>query len=136
VGATTGTATLLLPVGDEWHAIEMASVREVLAVPPVAPMPAAPPWLAGLVNVRGELLPAIDTGRALGAGPADATHVAVVDTASGPAAVLATGAPEPGVLGERQGDGGARGSVGQYDVDGRTATALDLDAILSPEGRR
>lgn len=128
--ATTGTAALLLPVGAEWHAVALSSVREVLALPPVAALPASPAWLAGLVNVRGELLPAIDSGRALGAGPTVATHIAVVDTAAGPVAVLATGTPEPGVLGVRQGDGGAPGSAGQLDVGGRTATALDLDGLV------
>ena len=128
--ATTGTAALLLPVGEEWHAVALSSVREVLALPPVASMPASPPWLAGLVNVRGELLPAVDTGRALGAAATEATHVAVVDTESGSAAVLVTGTPEPGVLGDRQAEGAAAGSAGQYAVDGRTATVLDLDGIL------
>lgn len=129
--ATTGTTALLLPVGAEWHAVALSSVREVLAVPPVAAMPAAPEWLAGLVNVRGELLPAIDTGRALGAGPTEATHLAVVETAVGSAAVLTTGTPEPGVLGARQAGGGAPGSAGQFDVGGRTATVLDLDRVLA-----
>lgn len=128
--ATTGTPALLLPVGEEWHAVALSSVREVLAIPTVAPLPAAPVWLAGLVNVRGEILPAVDTGRALGAGPTEASHVAVVDTAAGPAAVLVTGPPEPSVLGERQGDGAVLGSGGHHDVDGRVATVLDLDALL------
>ena len=43
----TGSAALLLPVGEEWHAIELATVREVLAVPPVAVLPTAPAWLPG-----------------------------------------------------------------------------------------
>ena len=128
--ATTGTAALLLPVGEEWHAVALSSVREVLALPPVASMPASPPWLAGLVNVRGELLPAVDTGRALGGSPTDATFVAVVEICTGSAAVLVTGTPEPGVLGARQGEGAAVGSAGQYAVGDRTATALDLDEVV------
>ena len=129
-GTGTGATALLLPVGEEWHAVALESVREVLALPAVASMPAAPPWLAGLVNVRGELLPAIDTGRALGATATEATHLAVVETSSGSAAVLVTGTPEPGVLGDRQSEGTAAGSAGQYDVAGRTATLLDLDEIV------
>ena len=127
---TTGTSALLLQVGEEWHAVALASVREVLALPPVAPVPAAPPWLAGIVNVRGDLLPAIDTGLALGAARTDATHVAVVDTATGPAALLVTGAPEPGVLADRQADGTVPASGGQYAVGDRVATAVDLDRVV------
>ena len=63
--ATTASPALVLPVGDEWHAVALPSVREVLAVPAIAPTPGAPAWLAGLVNVRGEILAAVDTGRAL-----------------------------------------------------------------------
>lgn len=130
---TTGAAALLLPVGEEWHAVALSAVREVLPLPPIASLPASPPWLAGLVNVRGELLPAVDTGRALGGSETQATYVAVVEAATGSAAVLVTGTPEPGVLGERQGEGGAVGSAGQYAVDDRTATALDLDAVVGAQ---
>ena len=102
----------MLPVGDEWHAVALPSVREVLAAPAIAPLPDSPRWLAGLVNVRGEILPTIDTGRALGQGTTEATHVAVVETAAGPVAVLTTGPPEPAVLGHRQGDGRGPGGGG------------------------
>jgi purine-binding chemotaxis protein CheW len=129
--ATTASPALVFPVGDEWHAVALPSVREVLAVPPIAPMPASPPWLAGLVNVRGEILPAVDTGRALGQGVIEPTHVAVLDTANGAVAVLATGTPEPLVLGLRQGDGGCAGAAGRYAVDDdRVATVLDIEAML------
>jgi hypothetical protein len=128
--AATGTAALLLPVGAEWHAVALASVREVLEVPPIAALPGAPPWLAGLLQVRGELLPAVDTGRALGATPTDATHVAVVDTVAGPAAVLLTGTPEPGVLEGRRAEGAVAGSAGQFAVGDRVATSVDLDRVV------
>lgn len=127
---TSGTPGLLLPVGEEWHAVALAAVREVLALPPIAAVPAAPRWLAGLVNVRGDLLPAVDTGRALGGAPTDATHVAVVETGRGPAALLLTGTPEPGVLGARQAEGSVAGSAGQFAAGDRVATALDLDRVV------
>lgn len=129
--ATEAMPALLLPVGEEWHAVALPSVREVLAVPAVAPLPATPAWLAGLVNVRGEILPAVDTGQALGGGATAGTHLVVVDTTSGPVAVLVTGTPDAGVLGDRRGDGVAVGSAGHYGVeDGRIVTLLQLDALV------
>jgi purine-binding chemotaxis protein CheW len=129
--ATSASTALVLPVGDEWHAVALPSVREVLAAPAIAPLPDSPRWLAGLVNVRGEILPTIDTGRALGQGTTEPTHVAVVETAVGPVAVLTTGPPEPAVLGHRQGDGRGPGAAARYAIDEhRVATVLDLEALV------
>jgi twitching motility protein PilI len=41
-------------------------VREVLALPEYTRVPGAKPWLLGIANVRGDLLPLIDLNRLLG----------------------------------------------------------------------
>ena len=41
-------------------------VSEVLEVPELTRVPRARPWLLGVANVRGDLLPVIDPGRLLG----------------------------------------------------------------------
>ena len=35
-------------------------VMEILALPPVTPVPGAQPWMLGVANVRGTLLPVVD----------------------------------------------------------------------------
>jgi chemotaxis signal transduction protein len=54
-------------------ALPVAVVREVMATPPVTPIPGAPPALRGVVPVHGQVLPLLDIGPQLvAAGPAEA----------------------------------------------------------------
>ena len=41
-------------------------VQEVLRPQPITPLPLAPPAIAGLLNLRGQIIPAIDLRRLLG----------------------------------------------------------------------
>ena len=47
-------------------ALPMSEVREVLATPPITPVPSAPAALRGLVPVHGQVLPLVDVGPQLG----------------------------------------------------------------------
>lgn len=47
-------------LGDELFAVNVANVREVLDVTPVTRVPTAPPYLRGVVNVRGKAIPVVD----------------------------------------------------------------------------
>lgn len=58
-----------LRTGSRWFAIAATDVVEVVAVPTVTRVPAAPPHVLGLAMLRGRLVPVIDlelvvTGRA------------------------------------------------------------------------
>lgn len=57
-------------LGDEQFIVARDSVREVLMVPAfITRIPGARPWVRGLANVRGHLLPIIDLKWFLGADP-------------------------------------------------------------------
>ena len=47
-------------VGSLWCVLPRADVREVITPPPLTRVPGARPWLIGLANVRGNLLPVFD----------------------------------------------------------------------------
>jgi purine-binding chemotaxis protein CheW len=47
-------------LGNELFAINVAQVREVLEVPAITKVPTAPPYMRGLVNVRGKAIPVVD----------------------------------------------------------------------------
>ena len=47
-------------LGDELFAINVAQVREVLEVPQITNVPTAPDYMRGVVNVRGQAIPAVD----------------------------------------------------------------------------
>jgi purine-binding chemotaxis protein CheW len=122
---------LLIPVGAEVHAVELALVREVVRAPRVAPVPGAPPWLLGLANLRGQVVPVVDSVRALGAEPlGEHSHVAVVDTPKGLIAIAATGMPGPVHLVDHAGASERAGAKGRYAIDGAVASLLDLPALV------
>jgi len=55
-----GTSTISFLLGGCSYSLSAPSVREVLALPPITPLPATPPFVAGLANVRGRLVVALD----------------------------------------------------------------------------
>lgn len=121
---------LLLPVGSELHALYLGVVREVVPAGLITVVPGAPSWLLGVMNLRGEILPVVDTARSLGVTDAGKrTHMAIADTSAGPAAVAATGPPEPCTLGDPAGTSERPGGCGRFAAGDRVATLLDLDAL-------
>ena len=53
-------------LGERWLVAPREDVREVIMLPPMTRVPGARPWLLGLANVRGSLLPVCDLRRLLG----------------------------------------------------------------------
>jgi purine-binding chemotaxis protein CheW len=85
-GRAAADEVVVLGAGGERYAIDVASIERVQPVDTVTPVPGLrPPW-AGLVTLRGEILPALDLPSYLGrppafpsgAVPAAASHCAVV----------------------------------------------------------
>lgn len=101
-------------------------------------MPTAPPTVRGLFNVRGQIVPLLDTGALLGLELTAASPFAVVvQTPHGPAGLSVTGMPEPAELAWLVGPTRARGTVGAYAAGERVAVMLDplaLVAQLQPGG--
>jgi chemotaxis signal transduction protein len=64
----TGYPTgVVVRFGGSRYAVDMASVAEVVPVPPTSRVPGCPPWLAGVVNWRGRVLAVVDPRSLLGA---------------------------------------------------------------------
>jgi len=57
---------LSFTVGQETWAVDLATVQEIIRVPPVFTVPLSPVIVEGLVNLRGHVLPVLNAGRALG----------------------------------------------------------------------
>lgn len=51
--------------GQRLFASGIDEINELLAVPELTPVPATQPWLLGIANVRGNLVPAVDLARFL-----------------------------------------------------------------------
>ncbi len=66
-------------LGQESYAVTLLKVREVITPPEVTPIPKAPSYVCGLINLRGLVLTVIDLRKKLGITPnKDASQNAVI----------------------------------------------------------
>lgn len=56
-------------LGNESYAVELLKVREVITPPDMTPIPKAPAYVCGLMNLRGLVLTVIDLRKKLGITP-------------------------------------------------------------------
>src|SRR5712691_130838 len=85
---------LLFAMGREMYALPADQVREVRPLGWLTPLPGTPAFLAGLINVRGRIVPVVDLRSLLGLntdGPS--TSVVLVAHRSGHIGLLAAGRP-------------------------------------------
>jgi chemotaxis signal transduction protein len=139
--STVGDELVVLQAGGERYGVDLTSVERVHPVEAVTPLPGLrPPW-AGLVSLRGEILPALDLPAYLGrppvfaaGGPATAAASAIVAHAGLRVALLSeaavTLAPRPpaGGLSAPLGEGPAGVIVGVTDD---LVTIVDVPSILA-----
>ncbi len=67
-------------VGAQEFCIDIMSVREIRGWTPATPLPHAPPFVKGVINLRGTVLPILDLSERLGLGAIQpsARHVIIV----------------------------------------------------------
>jgi purine-binding chemotaxis protein CheW len=65
--AREGLEIIVFRVGSERFAFESSQVREVFTAREITPLPGTPPWVAGILNVRGRILSVLHVGILLGA---------------------------------------------------------------------
>ena len=56
----TDVQAVLLPVGADLYAVPIGWIREVVVVSSLTPLVTAPPLVLGLLNLRGQIIPAVD----------------------------------------------------------------------------
>jgi purine-binding chemotaxis protein CheW len=126
---------LLLPIGDDLYAVGLSRAREVLEMTPPKRLPGAAEEVLGAFNLRGEIVPLFDTARLVGvAAEGTPSHIAVVDTAAGPAGLALWGAAEPAELGDQVAETDAPARLGAFRVRERVVVLLDPDQLLAPAG--
>ncbi len=69
-GGRSALQVLTLGLGSEIFAIEMERVREVLDLTPITRIPNSPPFIRGLINVRGKVVTVTDLREKFGMAPA------------------------------------------------------------------
>jgi purine-binding chemotaxis protein CheW len=129
-----GVPTLLLPVGHDLYALPVEWAREVVAAPAVTPLATAPAVVLGLFNLRGQIVPLLDTATLLDVGPAGPMAFAVVvSCAEGPVGLATTAIPQRAVLDASIGPSELAGTAGLYQVGQRIAALLDPGTLLTPD---
>ena len=78
-----GARYLSFSLGAQSYAIPLLTVREVIAVPEITPVPTMPSYFLGIMNLRGQVISVIDLGKKMGITPADSSEVAVIICAIG-----------------------------------------------------
>jgi purine-binding chemotaxis protein CheW len=74
---------LLVELGDTLCGLDAAAVREIVPLLPATRLPGAPPWVRGVVNLRGQLLTVLDLRQRLtgtSVAGSDASTVVVEDS--------------------------------------------------------
>ncbi len=119
---------LLLPLGRDWYALQLEAVREVVPAPRLTRVPRVPPAVLGVFNLRGEVVPVLDTAALLGLPALERIAFAVIAECDAGLAGLATdGDPATAALHEPAG-------AGRFALDDGVVTVLALDALVPAEG--
>ena len=56
----TGEKYLLFLLGGERYGLNVREVREIVGLYPITPVPHMPPFVKGVINLRGKLIPILD----------------------------------------------------------------------------
>lgn len=81
-------------MGDREHALPVEDVIEVVRMVDITPLPEAPAWVAGVINMRGRIVPVIDLRMRLGMSPREpelSTPIIIVGRNEAAAGLIADG---------------------------------------------
>lgn len=72
-------------LGDEMFAVGILCIREIIGYGQITEVPMTPPFIRGVINLRGAVVPVLDLARRLGREPRDLTRrtcIVIVDVDS------------------------------------------------------
>ncbi|MDC0708058.1 chemotaxis protein CheW [Stigmatella sp. ncwal1] len=81
--ATTLSQYLSFFLEDEEYALGILQVKEIIEYSAVTRIPGAPPWLRGVTNLRGSVLPVVDLAVKLGLPPGKVSRRACIVVVEG-----------------------------------------------------
>ncbi len=122
---------LVLAVNAAYFAVPMATVLQVLRHPVVTRVPLSPSGLIGVVNVRGEIVPLLDTGVMTATGAlSDPPFAVLVNGEKDVLALAAEELPTAADFEEPVGPGTQPGELGVYSHGGRLVVLVDVEALV------
>ena len=139
---------LIFRIREEEYGVSILRIREILEFSPLTPVPLTPPWIRGVLNLRGSVVPVVDLALKFGlreTRPAERTCIVIIEVEADDEVsvigVMVDGVDEVVELGadalEEPPDFGTRVRVdylqGLGKVDRRLLLLLDADRVLSTE---
>jgi chemotaxis signal transduction protein len=122
---------LVVAVNSAFFAVPMATVHQVVRHPLVTRVPLSPTGLIGVVNVRGEIVPLLDTGVLTGTGSLGETPFAVLVSGEKDMLALAAEAlPIAADFDEPVGPGTQPGELAVYSSGGRLVVLVDIEELV------
>jgi len=139
--ATASRELIAFRIGEQEFCVDIMSVREIRGWTPATPLPRAPGFMKGVINLRGAVLPIIDLGARFGLRTSEPTarHVIMVARIGSRTVGLLVDAvsdiiqltdeqvqPTPDVASDH-----VKSFVkGIFAIDGRMISLIELDRIV------
>jgi chemotaxis signal transduction protein len=125
------TRVLVLTVNSASFAVPMTSVHQVLRHPLVTRVPLSPTGLIGVLNIRGEIVPLLDTGVLTATGAlAEPPFAVLVSSEKEMVALAAEELPVATDFEEPVGPGTQPGELGVYSNGGRLVVLVDIEELV------
>lgn len=129
-------------LGEETYGINVMQVKEVLRVSEIAPVPGAPEYVIGIINLRGNVVTVVDTRSRFGLPPKetdDLSRIVIIESNGQVIGILVDSVAE--VVELRAGEIESAPNVGNEDSsryiqgvtsrDGELLILVDLNRFLS-----
>jgi len=131
-------------LADETYAINVMGVQEVLRVSEIAPVPGAPSYVLGIINLRGNVVAVIDARSRFGLTPSDmteSTRIVIIESNEHVIGILVDSVAEVVELKSSDvepapnvgNDESSRYIKGVAHLDNELIILVDLDKLLSED---
>ncbi|MDU0355677.1 chemotaxis protein CheW [Paraglaciecola aquimarina] len=131
-------------LGEETYGINVMQVQEVLRYSEIAPVPGAPDYVLGIINLRGNVVTVIDTRSRFGlpsADVSDSTRVVIIESDDQVVGILVDSVAEVVYLRSSEIDSApnvgteesAKFIQGVSNRDGQLLILVDLNKLLSDD---
>lgn len=133
-------------LADETYGINVMQVQEVLRMTDVAPVPGAPHYVMGIINLRGNVVTVLDTRKLLDLATSDITdssRIMIIESGKVTVGLLVDSVAEvvnisssdidpPPSVGN---DEGSRYIQGIYSTEQQILILIDLNKLITEENR-
>ncbi len=132
-------------IEGETYAVDVLKVQEVLKQVDIAPVPGAPPYILGIINLRGNVVPVLDTRKRMGLPPQsydESTRIIILDVDEDSVGIVVDSVAEVEEVSDDAIDTapGASNDEGSRFIQGVVSTGenllilLDVERLIAREG--